>query len=51
MTSNIKDYSTTQSSNTTLNTINVGEGMSLYDDGSNQITFGSGPFQAIITTD
>ena len=27
MTSNIKDYSTTQSSNTTLNTINVGEGM------------------------
>ena len=27
MTSNIKDYSTTQSSNTSLNTINVGEGM------------------------
>ena len=27
MTSNIKDYSTTQSSNTTLNTINIGEGM------------------------
>ena len=27
MTSNIKDYSTTQSSNTTLNTINVAEGM------------------------
>ena len=27
MTSNIKDYSTTQSSNTSLNSINVGEGM------------------------
>ena len=27
MTTNIKDYSTTQSSNTSLNTINVGEGM------------------------
>ena len=30
---------------------NVGEGMSLYDDGSDQLTFGSGPFQAILTTD
>ena len=27
MTTNIKDYSTTQSNNTTLNTLNVGEGM------------------------
>ena len=30
---------------------NVGEGMSLYDDGSDQLTFGSGPFQAILSTD
>ena len=41
----------TESTTTLTMSFNVGEGMSLYDDGSDQITFGSGPFQAIITTD
>ena len=41
----------TEATTTLTMSFNVGEGMSLYDDGSNQITFGSGPFQAIITTD
>ena len=41
----------TEATTTLTMSFNVGEGMSLYDDGSDQITFGSGPFQAIITTD
>ena len=30
---------------------NVGEGMAIYNNGSNRLVFGSGPFQAVITTD
>ena len=41
----------TEATTTLTMSFNVGEGMSLYDDGSNQINFGSGPFQSIITTD
>ena len=41
----------TETTTTLTMSFNVGEGMSLYDDGSNQLTFGSGPFQAIISTD
>ncbi len=41
----------TDSTTTLMMSFNVGEGMSLYNDGSNQLTFGSGPFQAIISTD
>ena len=41
----------TESTTTLTMSFNVGEGMSLYNDGSDQLTFGSGPFQAIITTD
>ncbi len=41
----------TESTTTLTMSFNVGEGMSLYNDGSNQLTFGSGPFQAIISTD
>ena len=41
----------TESTTTLTMSFNVGEGMSLYNDGSNQLTFGSGPFQAVITTD
>ncbi len=41
----------TEATTTLTMSFNVGEGMSLYNDGSNQLTFGSGPFQAIITTD
>ena len=41
----------TEATTTLTMSFNVGEGMSLYDDGSDQITFGSGPFQAILTTD
>ena len=40
----------TESTTTLIMSFNVGEGMSLYNDGSNQLTFGSGPFQAIIST-
>ena len=41
----------TEATTTLTMSFNVGEGMSLYNDGSNQLTFGSGPFQAVITTD
>ena len=41
----------TEATTTLTMLFNVGEGMSIYDDGSDQITFGSGPFQAILTTD
>ena len=41
----------TDATTTLTMSFNVGEGMSLYDDGSNQLTFGSGPFQAILSTD
>jgi hypothetical protein len=41
----------TDATTTLTMSFNVGEGMSLYDDGSDQLTFGSGPFQAILTTD
>ncbi len=30
---------------------NVGEGMAIYNNGANRLVFGSGPFQAVITTD
>ena len=38
----------TEATTTLTMLFNVGEGMSIYDDGSDQITFGSGPFQAIL---
>ena len=41
----------TDATTTLTMSFNVGEGMSLYDDGSDQLTFGSGPFQAILSTD
>ena len=41
----------TEATTTLTMLFNVGEGMSIYDDGSDQITFGCGPFQAILTTD
>ena len=41
----------TETTTTLSMSFNVGEGMSLYDDGSDQLTFGSGPFQAILSTE
>ena len=41
----------TESTTTLTMSFNVGEGMSIYNNGFNQIVFGSGPFQAIISTD
>ena len=41
----------TESTTTLTMSFNVGEGMSLYNEGGGDLVFGSGPFQAIITTD
>lgn len=43
----------TENTTTLTMSFNVGEGMSMFNsgDGNNHIVFGSGPFQAIITTD
>lgn len=41
----------TDSTSTLTMSFNVGEGMSLYRGASTDLVFGSGPFQAIITTD
>jgi hypothetical protein len=41
---------TTETTTLTMS-FNVGEGMSIYDSGTNQLVFGSGHFQAVITTD
>ena len=41
----------TESTTTITMSFNVGEGMSMYNNGANRIVFGSGPFQAVISTD
>tara|TARA_A100001388_G_C28727646_1_gene479804 strand:+ start:229 stop:1068 length:840 start_codon:yes stop_codon:yes gene_type:complete len=41
----------TDATTTLTMSFNVGEGMSVYDSGTNELVFGSGPFQAVITTD
>ena len=41
----------TETTTTITMSFNVGEGMSMYNNGSNRIVFGSGPFQAVISTD
>lgn len=45
------DVNFTDLTTTLTMSFNVGEGMAIYNNGSNRLVFGSGPFQAVITTD